>query len=110
MNQTTSLNNFPRSARRGFTLVELLVVIGIIALLTGLLMPALNRARQQANGVKCASNLRQIGQQLLMYSQHYRGWLYPVGDIDPITHVPKTLGYEPMQPDFGKATRWPVFV
>ena len=59
----------PRRARRqAFTLVELLVVIGIIALLLSLLLPALSRARQTARKTVCASNLRQIGAGWLLYA------------------------------------------
>ncbi|MEM1011702.1 MAG: prepilin-type N-terminal cleavage/methylation domain-containing protein [Planctomycetota bacterium] len=58
----------PASQHRGFTLVELLVVIGIIALLVGILLPTLSRARQSANNVKCASNMRQLAQSMTNYS------------------------------------------
>jgi prepilin-type processing-associated H-X9-DG protein len=57
-----------------FTLVELLVVIGIIALLMSILLPALSRAKQSANRAACASNLRQLGMTFTMYTQDNRGW------------------------------------
>lgn len=102
-----------RHGRRlaGFTLVELLVVIGIIAILISLLMPALNRVRQQANSVACRSNLRQMGLYMQMYANDNRGWLFPVerGMPDDIsqfwTNMAKGLGTNVPYHE-----RWPAVV
>lgn len=83
-----------RSRSAGFTLVELLVVIGIIALLISMLLPAMNRAMQTAKSVNCQSNLRQCGQWLIMYAQENKGWMFPSG-----------LGS-----NVPAAERWPIYV
>src|SRR5262245_4593835 len=62
---------------KAFTLVELLVVIGIIALLISILLPTLSRAREAANTVKCAANLRSLGQGIADYVANNKGTLPP---------------------------------
>jgi prepilin-type processing-associated H-X9-DG protein/prepilin-type N-terminal cleavage/methylation domain-containing protein len=62
---------------RAFTVVELLVVIGIIGVLMGILLPVLSKARQQAKTVRCASSLRQFGMAWQIYASNHSGWIVP---------------------------------
>ena len=65
------------SRAKAFTLVELLVVIGIIALLISILLPALGQARKQGRMIKCLANMRSIGQVSQMYSSQFKGTVLP---------------------------------
>src|SRR5688500_9781070 len=62
-----------RRGRAGFSLVELLTVLGIIAVLLALLMPTLAEARRNAQSVQCASNMRQLTQAMIAYATDFRG-------------------------------------
>jgi len=72
------------SKSKGFTLVELLVVIGIIALLISILLPALGKAREQARRVACLSNLHQLAVLANVYATNYKGH-FPLGVLDLAT-------------------------
>ena len=80
--------------RCGFSLVELLVVIGIIAILISILLPAMAKVRRQANTTICRSNLRQCGIHLLAYANQNHGWLFPIG----------------WGSDVPREQRWPIYV
>jgi len=95
----------PRIPRRGFSLIELLVVIAIIAILIGLIMPMLSGARRAAKSVQCKSNLRQLGQALLLYAGDNRGWYFPVG-----IHETTGLPYSSFGINRPPHERWPMRV
>src|SRR5262245_19244357 len=74
---------------RAFTLVELLVVIGIIAVLISILLPTISRARQQAASTQCQSNMRQCGLVFFMYANENKGFLPPC-TVNSVAKIPNS--------------------
>ena len=91
-----------RSRRRGFTLVELLVVIGIIAVLISLLLPSLGAAREAARTTACLSNLRQLGISHANYLAAYNNYVMPCDYLDTTT-PPDANGYKTLE-------QWPTIL
>jgi prepilin-type N-terminal cleavage/methylation domain-containing protein/prepilin-type processing-associated H-X9-DG protein len=99
----------PRRNPHAFTLVELLVVIAIIAVLLGILLPTVSRARQQSVAVNCASNLHVLGQGFLMYAARNQGMLPPRSDTQPASGAsPITSGGNHWYDYIGQANVLPV--
>jgi prepilin-type N-terminal cleavage/methylation domain-containing protein/prepilin-type processing-associated H-X9-DG protein len=93
----------------GFSLIELIVVIGIIAVLIAILLPTMAKVRQQARCVQCQSNLRSIGQMLLMYANANDGWIYPVGQSERVAEAASN-NYFRLGALLPPEQRWPNYV
>jgi prepilin-type N-terminal cleavage/methylation domain-containing protein/prepilin-type processing-associated H-X9-DG protein len=104
MTQTTG-NYHINMIRRAFSLIELLVVVGIIAVLLALLFPALANAQRAARTVACQSNLRQLGQQLYIYAHENQGFVIPMTHDDSVPGGLRGLGTK-----LAPSKRWPAVV
>lgn len=91
-----------RHSRTGFSLVEILVVLGIIVILLAILIPVVTKVRRSAQQAKCLSNLRTIGQALVIYQNAHNGWAFPV-KTDAFGVIGLGLNVPPHE-------RWPMLV
>lgn len=113
MNQTSTVDGRERVSKRqrsgsaGFTLIELLVVIAIIAILAGLLLPALSKAKAKAQTAKCSSNMKNWGLATFMYLGDYDDRLPPFGDSS--ANYTKDFWHMKLAPYVAKQTQQAVF-
>src|SRR4051812_37534262 len=91
------VNFCPESNRKGFTLIELIVVVAILALLFAILLPALINAKKQAWRMECAGNLRAVGNAMNLYLTEWGSYPY-IGDPDRNRINPRSESFD----NFGK--------
>jgi len=99
-------NDSPPKKKNNFTLIELLVVIAIIAILAGMLLPALNQAREKARAISCANNFQQIGKAVLFYIDDNKEYVPSQKAFDGTSGIPKVFAPHAVYPTDSLLSRY----